>query len=75
MGDVTGTKKTSDARLQELFTSVTKMEAQELVEDDSQRKYGEAFGIREYLHLERFDKAVMASLIESAKVIGRTGWK
>lgn len=46
------------------------MEAQELVEDDSQRKYGEAFGIKEYLYLEQFDKAVMASLIESAKVMG-----
>ena len=40
------------------------------MEDDSQRKYGEAFGIKEYLHLEQFDKAVMASLSESAKVIG-----
>ena len=40
------------------------------MEDDSQRKYGEAFGIKEYLHLEQFDKAVMASLIESAKVMG-----
>lgn len=40
------------------------------MDDDSEQKYGEAFGIREYLHLKRFDKAVMASLIESAKVMG-----
>lgn len=26
--------------------------------------------LKKYLHLERFDKAVMASLIESAKVMG-----
>lgn len=41
-----------------------------LCEDDSQRKYGEAFGIKGYLHLEQFDKAVMAFLIESEKVMG-----
>lgn len=40
------------------------------MEGDSQRKYGEAFGIKEYLYLEQFDKAVMASLIESAEVMG-----
>lgn len=50
--------------------AATELEAQELVEDDGQRKYGKAFGIKEYLHLEQFDKAVMASLIESAKVMG-----
>lgn len=63
-------KKESDMRRQELAAAVAELEAQELVEDDSQRKYGEAFGIKEYLNLEKFDKAVMASLIESAKVIG-----
>ncbi|WP_330380545.1 recombinase family protein [Blautia obeum] len=63
-------KKESDMRRQELSEAVEELEAQELVEDDSQRKYGEAFRIKEYLNLEKFDKAVMASLIESAKVIG-----
>lgn len=63
-------KKVSDLRRQELSAAAAELEAQELVEDDSQRKYGEAFGIKEYLHLEQFDKAVMASLIESAKVMG-----
>ena len=57
-------------RRQELSESVEELEAQELVEDDGQRKYGEAFRIKEYLNLEKFGKAVMASLIESAKVIG-----
>lgn len=57
-------------RRQELSEAVEELEAQELVEDDGQRKYGEAFRIKEYLNLEKFDKAVMASLIESAKVIG-----
>lgn len=63
-------KKESDMRRQELSEAVEELEAQELVEDDGQRKYGEAFRIKEYLNLEKFDKAVMASLIESAKVIG-----
>lgn len=63
-------KKASDLRRQELSAAAAELEAQELVEDDSQRKYGEAFGIKEYLYLEQFDKAVMASLIESAKVMG-----
>ena len=57
-------------RRQELSEAVEELEAQELVEDDGQRKYGEAFRIKEYLILEKFGKAVMASLIESAKVIG-----
>ena len=34
------------------------------------REYREAFRIREYLHLEGYDKRVMASLIESVKVMG-----
>lgn len=62
-------KKVSDLRRQELSVAAAELEAQELVEDDCQRKYGEAFGIKDYLHLEQFDKAVMASLIESAKVM------
>ena len=57
-------------RRQELSEAVEELEAQELVEDDGQRKYGEALRIKEYLNLEKFGKAVMASLIESAKVIG-----
>lgn len=60
----------AEIRRLELSAAAAELEVQELVEDDSQRKYGEAFGIKEYLHLERFDKTVMASLIESAKVMG-----
>ena len=63
-------EKASELRRQELSAAAAELEAQELVEDDSQRKYGEVFGIKEYLHLEQFDKAVMAFLIESAKVMG-----
>lgn len=40
------------------------------MEEAGQREYREAFRIREYLHLEGYDKRVMASLIESAKVMG-----
>lgn len=57
-------------RTQELSATASELEAQGLAEDDHQRKYGEAFEIKEYLHLEQFDKVVMASLIESANVIG-----
>ena len=34
------------------------------------REYREAFRIQEYLHLETYDKQVMAALITSAEVIG-----
>lgn len=57
-------------RLRELSAAAAELEAQDLVENDSEREYGEAFGIKKYLHLEQFDKAVMASLIESAKIMG-----
>jgi len=57
-------------RTQELSATASELEAQGLAEDDHQRKYG-AFEIKEYLHLEQFDKVVMASLIESANVIGK----
>lgn len=43
---------------------------QGIVEEDSGREYGKALGIKEYLYLEKYDKAVMASLIASAKVMG-----
>ncbi len=63
-------KKALDARKQELSAAVSELEAQEIVEEAGKREYREAFQIREYLHLETFDKAVMASLIKSAKVMG-----
>lgn len=37
---------------------------------ERKREYWETLRIREYLHLEGYDKRVMASLIESAKMIG-----
>lgn len=46
------------------------LEAQEIVEEDSSREFGKALGIKEYLYLDKYDKAVMASLIVSAKVMG-----
>mgnify|MGYP007003802633 CR=1 FL=1 len=68
-------KRALDARRQELSVAVSEAEAREIVEEAGQRKYWEAFRIREYLHLEEYDKQVMASLIESAKVMGRTSWR
>lgn len=42
----------------------------ELAKDGSQRKYGETFGIKEYLKLKWFSKESMASLIDCSKVMG-----
>jgi predicted transcriptional regulator len=64
-------KKTAlDARKKELASALAECEAQDLMDDTNQRQYAEAFQIKEYLHLEVFDKEVMASLISSAKVLG-----
>ena len=63
-------KRAMDARRQEVSAAVSEAEAREIVEEAGQREYREAFRIREYLHLEGYDKRVMASLIESAKVMG-----
>lgn len=54
-------KRALDARRQELSAAVSEAKAREIVEEPGQR---------EYLHLEGYDKRVMASLIESAKVMG-----
>ncbi len=48
--------------------AVSEAEAWEIVEEAGKREYREAFRIRE--HLEGYDKRVMASLIESKKVMG-----
>lgn len=63
-------KKALDARKQELSAAVSELEAQEIVEEAGKREYREAFRIQEYLHLETYDKQVMAALIASAKVLG-----
>lgn len=60
----------AEMKRQELTAVLGEMEAQEIVEEDSGREYGKALGIKEYLYLEKYDKAVMASLIASAKVMG-----
>ena len=63
-------KKASDIKRQELAAILAELEVQGIVEDGSKRQYGEVFGIKDYLHLEEYDKTVMASLIASAKVMG-----
>lgn len=63
-------KRALDARGQELSAAVSEAEAREIVEKAGKREYREAFQIREYRHLEGYDKRLMASLIESAKVMG-----
>ena len=39
-----------------------------MVEDEEQRQYQDAFEIKKYIHLEKYDKAVMA-LILKAEVV------
>lgn len=63
-------KKMLDVRKQELSAAVSEQEAREVVEEAGKREYREAFRIQEYLHLETYDKQVMAALIASAKVMG-----
>ena len=63
-------KRALDIRKQEESAAVSEAEAREAVEESRKREYREALRIREYLHLEGDDKRVMASLIESAKVMG-----
>lgn len=65
-----GRKQKLDARRIELQFSLSELQAQELDCDMNQNVYGEALKIKEYLHMESFDKTVMASLISSAKVMG-----
>lgn len=40
------------------------------MEEAGKREYREAFRIRDCLHLETYDKRMMASLIASVKVMG-----
>lgn len=52
------------------MASIDEMEAKLLVEEADQRQYREAFEIKKYIYLEKYDKAVMAALISRAEVIG-----
>lgn len=63
-------KQLLDSRKNELQSTLSELQTQELVCDMSQNEYGAALEIKKYLHLESFDKTVMASFISSAKVMG-----
>lgn len=63
-------KRALDAGWQELSAAVSEAETREIVAEAGQREYREASQIREYLHLEGYEERVMASLIESEKVMG-----
>lgn len=63
-------KQKLDVKRNELQSILSEIQAQELVYDISQDEYGGAMEIKKYLHLESFDKTVMASLISCAKVMG-----
>lgn len=62
-------KALTDARKREILASIDEMEAKLLVEEADQRQYREAFEIKKYIYLEKYDKAVMAALISSAEVV------
>ena len=63
-------KALTEARKREILTSIDEMEAKLLIEEADQRRYREAFEIKKYIYLEKYDKAVMAALISRAEVIG-----
>lgn len=63
-------KDAADVRKRKLDSAMAEWEARNPACDEGQKAYGDALKIKEYLHLETFDKAVMASLISSAKVMG-----
>lgn len=58
-----------DTRKQEILSAIDEMEAKLLVEDEEQRQYQDAFEIKKYIHLGKYDKAVMAALILKAEVV------
>ena len=58
-----------DTRKQEILSATDEMEAKLLVEDEEQRQYQDAFEIKKYIHLEKYDKTVMAALILKAEVV------
>lgn len=58
-----------DTRKQEILSAIDEMEAKLLVEDEEQRQYQDAFEIKKYIHLEKYDKAVMAALILKAEIV------
>lgn len=62
-------KALTDTRKWEILAAIDEMEAKLLVEEADQRRYREAFEIKKYIHLEKYDKAVMAALISSAEVV------
>lgn len=59
----------ADERKIEIKTLIDEMEAKPLTESMEQREYKEAFEIKKYIHLEKYDKAVMAALITKAEVL------
>ncbi len=65
----TDKKALIDTRKQEILSAIDEMEAKLLVEDEEQRQYQDAFEIMKYIHLEKYDKAVMAALILKAEVV------
>jgi len=51
----------------QFLSAIDEMEAKLLVEDEEQRQYQNAFEIKKYIHLEKYD--IMAALILKAEVV------
>lgn len=62
-------KALTDERKREILAFIDEMEAKLLVDEADQRQYHEAFEIKKYIYLEKYDKTVMAALISSAEVV------
>lgn len=63
-------KGVADARKLELESVLSEAEVLTTAVDEGEPQYGEALKIKDYLHLDDFEKRVIASLISSARVMG-----
>ena len=62
-------KKMMDSRKKELIMSIEKLEARVITECKEEKQQNDALEIKKYVHLEKYDKTVMAALITKVEVL------
>lgn len=62
-------KKLLDSRKKELIMSIEELEARVITECKEEKQQNAALEIKKYVHLEKYDKAVMAALITKVEVL------
>ena len=58
-----------DFRKKELIMSIEKLEARVITECKEEKQQNDALEIKKYVHLEKYDKTVMAALITKVEVL------